>query len=132
MLTGNVEAMEAAAGNRYVTLVVRNKSKQTCSLYGFGGLELASDTKAPIPTNATRTLDPAPTLVTLEPGDEAGKILHWSVVATGDEPAGGPCQPLAAWINVMPPDKTVPFMIEYAFGAVCDHGKIDTSAYFPR
>lgn len=131
-LSGTVESMDAAAGTRYVTLVVRNKSKVACTLWGYGGLELVNITKEGIPTNVVRTLDPAPTLVTLAPGKEAGKILHWTVVATGDEPAEGPCQPAAAGIDVTPPDATTPFLVEYQFGAVCDHGKLETSAYFAR
>ncbi|TDV41776.1 DUF4232 domain-containing protein [Actinophytocola oryzae] len=131
-LTGSVESMDAAPGNRYVTLVLRNTGGQTCSLWGFGGLELLDVAKRPLPTDARRSLDPQPALVTLEPGDEAGKIVRWTVVATGDEPTAGPCQPKAASINVLPPDQTAPLVVEYTFGSVCDHGRLDTSAYFAR
>lgn len=132
LLAGYVETMNAPAGQRSVILVVKNTSKQTCTLSGFGGLELLSATKEPIPTNAERTLQPAPTLVTLAPGKEAGKILQWTVVATGDEPTTGPCQPLASSVNVLPPDETTPFEVDYELGSVCNQGRIDTSAYFPR
>lgn len=132
LLSGSVESMDAAAGNRSAILVVKNKSQQTCTLWGFGGLELLDTTKQPIPTNPERTLDPVPTLVTLRPGSEAGKLMHWTVVATGDEPATGACQPSASALNVLPPDETAPLQVDYAFGPVCDHGKIETSAYYPR
>lgn len=132
LLGGYVEPMDAAAGQRSVVLVVKNTSQQACTLSGFGGLELLTATKQIIPTNAERTLAPAPTLVTLSPGKEAGKILQWSVVATGDEPATEPCQPLASSVNVLPPDQSTPFEVDYEFGSVCDQGRIDTSAYFPR
>lgn len=133
MLSGHVEAMDAAAGNRYVTLVVTNISKQTCTLWGYGGLELVNVARSePVPTDAQRSLDPAPSLVTLAPAAEAGKIVHWTVVATGDEPASGPCHPPATGVNVSPPDETAPFLVDYQFGSVCDHGKLDTSAYFAR
>jgi hypothetical protein len=124
--------MDAAAGKRSVVLVVKNTSQQPCTLSGFGGLELLTATKQPIPTNAERTLEPAPTLVTLSPGGEAGKILQWTVVATGDEPTTGPCQPLASSVNVLPPDQSAPFEVDYELGSVCNQGRIDTSAYFPR
>jgi uncharacterized protein DUF4232 len=131
-LSGTVEAMDAAAGNRFVTLVVKNKSQQTCTIWGYGSLELVDIAKEGVPTNVERTLDPAPSLVTLAPGKEAGKILHWTVLPTGDEPAAGPCQPAATAVNVMPPDGTAPLLVTYQFGSVCDHGKLDTSAYFAR
>lgn len=132
VLSGTVESMDAAAGNRYVTLVVRNTSDVPCTLWGYGNLRLQTSLKEEVPTNAARNLDPAPSLVTLAPGKEAGKILHWTVVAAGDEPSAGPCQPPAAAVNVTPPDETTPFLVEYQFGSVCDHGKLDTSAYFAR
>ena len=132
MLSGKVEPQNAAAGNRYVTLVVRNESQQTCTLWGYGGLDLLDASKNVLPTQAERTLGPVPTLVRLRPDAAAGKILHWGVVATGDEPADGPCQPPASSINVIPPDETVPFEVDFEFGPVCDNGKIETSAYFPR
>lgn len=132
MLTGTVEPQNAAAGNRYVTLVVRNKSQQTCTLWGYGSLDLLDASKNVLPTQAERTLGPVPTLVRLRPGAAAGKILHWGVVATGNEPADGPCQPPASSINVIPPDETIPFEVDFEFGPVCDSGRIETSAYFPR
>lgn len=131
-LAGSVESMDAAAGTRYVTLVVRNISKQKCTLWGFGGLVLLNLKKQPMPTNTARDLDPQPSLVTLDPGKEAGKLLHWTVTAAGDEPPKGPCQPAATSINVQPPDEDAPFRVDYEFGAVCDHGKLSTSAYFAR
>jgi hypothetical protein len=132
MLAGTVEPQNAAAGNRYVTLVVRNKSQQICTLWGYGSLDLLDASKNALPTQAERTLGPVPTLVRLRPGAAAGKILHWGVVATGDEPTDGPCQPSASSINVIPPDETTPFEVDFEFGPVCDQGRIETSAYFPR
>ncbi len=131
-LSGTVEPQDADAGNRYATLVVRNTGKQTCTLWGYGGLELLAAGRTPIPTQAERTLGPVPTLVTLRPGAAAGKILHWSVIAADDEPSDGPCQPVATSINVIPPDENEPFEVDFEFGSVCDHGRMETSAYFPR
>jgi hypothetical protein len=130
-LSGSIETMESAAGNRYVRLVVRNKSGQVCTLSGYGGMTLLNATRQPIPTTAERNLNPVPSLVRLNPGGQASKILHWSVVATGDEPTTGPCQPPASAIAVTPPDETEPFQVSYQFGSVCDHGRVQTSAYYP-
>lgn len=132
ILSGTIEPQDADAGNRYATLVVTNKSQLVCTLWGYGGLDLLGETKNPIPTVAERNLDPASTLVTLGPGDSASKTLHWTVVASGDEPTDGPCQPPAAAIRVTPPDETEGFDVDFDFGSVCDHGRIATSAYFPK
>lgn len=132
MLSGTVEPQDAGAGARYATLVVRNKSQQLCTLWGYGGLDLFDAAREVLPTQAERTLSPVPTLVRLRPGAAAGKTLHWTVVATGDEPTDGLCQPSASGINVIPPDEEAPLAVIFEFGSVCDHGRIETSAYFPR
>jgi hypothetical protein len=130
-LSGTIQAMESAPGTRYARLVVQNTGKETCTLQGYGNIELLSETKQPLPTTVERNLDPVPTLIRLSPDGVASKILHWSVTATGDEPADGPCQPRASAINVKPPDQEEPFQVTYEFGMVCDHGRIETSAYYP-
>jgi hypothetical protein len=132
MLSGTVEPQDAGAGNRYAMLVVTNKSQQLCTLWGYGGLELIDEVREVLPTQADRNLDPEPTLVTLKPGATAGKTLHWSVVATGDEPTEGPCQPPATAARILPPDETEPFEVDFDFGPVCAQGRIETSAYFPN
>jgi uncharacterized protein DUF4232 len=131
LLTGSVNPRDAAAGSRYATLTVTNKSNQVCTLWGFGGLELLDVAKAAVPTLAERDLDPAPNLVTLRPGASAAKNLRWGVIATGDEPTDGPCQPPAAGVRVLPPDETEPFEVDFDFGSVCAGGRIQTSAYYP-
>lgn len=132
MLSGTVEPQDSSAGSRNVVLVVRNKSRQVCTLRGYGGLELLDAAREVLPTQAERTLRPEPAPVRLRPGAAAGKHLHWSVVPVGDEPADGPCQPTASAINVTPPDETTPLEVSFEFGSVCDRGKLATSAYFPK
>lgn len=131
-LSGAIEPQDAGAGNRYATLTVTNKSGQVCSLWGYGGLELLDLAKAEVPTQAERNLDPAPNLVTLQPGASAAKNLRWGVIATGDEPTDGPCQPPATAVRVIPPDETEPFEVDFDFGSVCAGGRIQTSAYYPK
>lgn len=131
MLTGIVEPKDAKAGSRRATLVVRNKSQQVCTLWGYGRLDLLDAEKNSLPTNAERNLNPVPTLVRLRPGAQAAKTLHWSVVAAEDEPSDGPCQPAASSIKVIPPDEEASFEVDFEFGPVCAHGRLDTSAYYP-
>jgi hypothetical protein len=129
-LTGTVRQEDAAAGNRYATLLVTNKGTGACTLYGYGGLQLVDAQGNPTPTNLTRTPDPGPVLLTLKPGGSAGKKLHWGVVPTGDEPDTGPCQPASAGARVIPPDETEPFAVRFDFGSVCAKGTIEGSADF--
>lgn len=132
MLSGTVEPGEPGAGNRYATLVVTNTAAEPCTLWGYGGLELVDATGKALPTTVTRQGDPAPALIDLQPGEMAAKNLHWTVVATGNEPVDGPCQPEAAGARVIPPDGTEPFDVSYAFGSVCGGGSIDGSAYYKK
>jgi hypothetical protein len=129
-LVGSVKPADAAAGNRYATLIVTNKSKLVCTLYGYGGLQLIAANGSPNPTNLIRTPDPGPSLVSLQPGDSAQKKLHWVVIPTGNEPVQGPCQPPSGGATVIPPDETEPFKVGYEFGSVCDGGRIEGGAYF--
>jgi hypothetical protein len=128
-LAGTVQPLDAAAGNRYAELVVTNKTDATCTLYGYGGLEFVDGNGKPTPTDLTRQPDPGPTLVTLAPGQTAAKKLHWGVVATGNEPATGPCQPPSAGARVIPPDDTQAFIVTFDFGSVCAGGHVEGSAY---
>jgi hypothetical protein len=128
-LKGEVSNGDAAAGNRYAKLVVTNTGKTACTLYGYGGLALANASGADMPTKLTRTLDPKPTLVTLQPGQKAAKNLHWGAVPDGTESTSGPCEPESAGLNVIPPDEKQPFAVKANLGSVCEHGTIDGSAY---
>jgi hypothetical protein len=132
MLSGTVEPEDAEAGSRHAILVVRNKSQQVCTLWGYGRLDLLDAEKNSLPTNAERNLDPVPTLVRLRPGASAAKLLQWSVVAAEDEPADGECQPPASSIKVIPPDEEASFEVDFEFGPVCAHGRLETSAYYPH
>jgi hypothetical protein len=128
-LTGTVAPSDASAGNRYAELVVTNRSGRTCTIYGYGGLQLVAADGRPTPTRLTRQADPGPALVTLPPGGTAAKTLHWSVVPGGNEPVTGPCQPSSAGARVIPPDDTRAFAVTYDFGSVCSGGRVDGGAY---
>jgi hypothetical protein len=128
-LKGVIANADAGAGNRYADLVVTNKGQQTCTLYGYGGLELVGPNGKPNPTDLTRTPNPGPSLVTLAPGQTAAKKLHWNVIPSGNEPTTGACQPASAGIRVIPPDDTQAFVVTYDFGSVCSGGHVEGSAY---
>ncbi len=128
-LTGALRPEEAAAGNRYSILVLTNTSRRTCTLYGYGGIQLAGPDRRPVPTVQRR--DPAhpPSLVRLAPGGSASTLLHWTAIAGPDEPVIGPCEPTPTMLLVIPPDETTQLVVPWRFGPACGHGAIDQWAY---
>jgi hypothetical protein len=129
VLSGTVQQSDSAAGNRYAHLVVTNTGSATCTLYGYGGLQLLDENDQPLPTSGARDEKPGPSLVTVQPGGTARKLLHWTVVATGNEPVDQPCQPPAAKLSIIPPDETEPFVVAWELGPVCNAGTFHDGAY---
>lgn len=128
-LSGSVQNQDSGAGQRYADLVLRNDSGRPCTVYGYGGMQLVDAGGRPVPTNLQREADPGPSLVRLAPGATTRSTLHWTVVATGDEPTDGPCEPEPAGARVTPPDETEQLTVAWNYGPVCDHGRISGSAY---
>lgn len=115
---------DAGAGQRYIQFVVTNISHGTCTLYGHGGFALVG-----APTQLTWTANPGPSLVTLAPDQRAAMTLHWAAIPADDE-AGGQCEPIAATAISIPPDETQPLTVAWTDGPVCQHGRMDASAYY--
>jgi hypothetical protein len=122
---------DAAAGNRYATLVLTNTSRRICTVFGYGGLQLADARRQPIPTVQQR--DPAhpPSLIRLDPGRRASTRLHWSAVPHTGEAMTGPCEPTPALLLVIPPDERTQLAVRWTSGPVCGHGAIEEWAYAP-
>lgn len=133
--TGDLSArlgfIEGAAGNRYSALVLTNRSGHTCTVYGYGGLQLLDANRQPVPTRQARDPQVPPQRVLLRPGMSAHADLHWGAVPSGDESVTGPCEPEPAYLLVTPPDETRSLRIGWAAGPVCQHGVIDQGAYRP-
>ncbi|MDA3625947.1 DUF4232 domain-containing protein [Saccharopolyspora sp. WRP15-2] len=129
MLNGSLQNADAGAGQRYAELTLTNNSGETCTLYGYGGMQLVDSSGRALPTNAERTPNPGPSMITLAPGASASATLHWTVVPTGDEPTDGQCQPTPARLQVIPPDETDALPVAWNSGPVCGGGTIDGSAY---
>lgn len=129
MLTGVVQQADAGAGQRYGELVLRNTSGQTCTLYGYGGMQLLGADGKALPTTMKRSPNPGPSLIRLAPGQSAQADLHWTVVPHSGEPTDGQCQPTPARAYVTPPDETDPLTVTWNMGPVCGFGAIDGSAY---
>jgi hypothetical protein len=130
VLDGRIEITDPGAGNRHGKLIVTNTNSASCTLNGYGGLQLLDANGQQVPTNLQRTTDPGPSPVTLASGKSAVANLHWVVIPTGNEPQTGPCQPEAAKAESIPPGETVPMQLNWGFGSVCDGGKIEISAFY--
>ncbi|MER7014000.1 DUF4232 domain-containing protein [Saccharopolyspora sp. NPDC000359] len=129
MLTGSMQNPDAGAGQRYAELTLTNSSGETCTLYGYGGLQLVDASGHPLPTDAKRTPNPGPSLITLAPGESASATLHWTAVPHEGEPTDGPCAPTPSRLEVIPPDETDPLAVTWNAGPVCGFGTIDGTAY---
>ncbi len=128
-LTGSLRQLDAAAGNRYATLVLTNTSQRTCTLFGYGGIQLAAADRRPVVTMQVRDHTRPPATVRLQPGATASSLLHWGAVPSGSEPVMGACEATPALLLVIPPDEHDQLSVRWTFGPVCQRGKIDQRAY---
>jgi hypothetical protein len=98
-------------------------------VYGYGGLQLATASRRPLPTIQRRDPMHPPRLVRLAPGGKASTVLSWGVVPSGSEPVTGPCEPVPSLLLVIPPDETTQLAVPWRFGSVCQRGTITQWAY---
>ncbi|GAB3598810.1 hypothetical protein GCM10027446_29990 [Angustibacter peucedani] len=112
------------AGQRHATLELRNTSEQTCTLHGYGGMQLVSSSDQQLATDVERVPSPVRT-VTLRPGGAARSQLQWGAVpGEGDAPSGD-CQPEAHRLWVTPPDERDHAVTSWTLGPVCEQGRIE-------
>ncbi|HEY8582640.1 MAG TPA: DUF4232 domain-containing protein, partial [Capillimicrobium sp.] len=76
------------------------------------------------PTSTDRVGGPS-AAVRLRPGQRAAAPLAWTVVATGSEPADGPCERTPTDLLVIPPDETAQTAARWRNGPVCDRGRFE-------
>lgn len=126
-LSASLSPQEAAAGNRYASLVLTNTSGTTCRVYGYGGIKLVGD--KPIPSRQHRDPSTPPKLLTVRPGAHVYSTLHWGAVTSTGDAQSGQCEPTATHLLVTPPDETTSLRIPWHYGPVCERGRIDQTAY---
>jgi hypothetical protein len=114
---------DSGTGHTGLNLALVNRSAHRCRIYGYGGVQLLDAAGA-----AERTLQerigPRPELVTLRPGDRAYSALTWIF-----SPEAPPCS-TAAFLQVIPPDETVPIRARFSY-TVCGNGVLSQRAYQP-
>jgi len=128
-LTARLHDLDSAAGSRYAALVLTNRMRSTCRVYGYGGVQLLDAAHRPLPTHQVRYRGTPPHLVLLRPGASASSILHWSAVSDDTESQTGPCQPTPAYLLITPPDETKPITLTWSSSEACSHGRIVQTAY---
>lgn len=111
-LNGSVGLSQGTAGAVEIAIVFKNLNNTPCTLYGFPGVSLAAGTPVtdvgqPSSENTTTARE----LVTLAPGGYANATLQ--IEDAANFPAAS-CAPVpTTWIEVIPPNQTVPLNIQY-------------------
>jgi len=125
-LLGELRGAQGAAGSRFVTLVLTNVTRRTCTLRGYPGLRLLGATNLPLPTHVVHVHVPGGArTVVLTPGRSARSALRFSAIPHAGEPASGACEPTPARVRVAPPGGAHPLVIPWRLGPACGHGEID-------
>ena len=128
-LTARLHNLDPAAGSRYATVVLTNRTSSTCRVYGYGGVQLLDATRHPLPTHQIREPGTPPHPVLLRPGGSASSQLHWSPLPDGTESQTGPCQPTPTYLLITPPDETQQITVPWSSSEACSHGLILQTAY---
>jgi Protein of unknown function (DUF4232) len=123
-LAATIGAGDAAAGNRYATLSLKNTSGHTCTIYGYGGLQPLTSSGKQLPLTLKRDASAGgPRLVRLSPGTSVGRTIHWGVIPSGETTC-----PTATSATIIPPDETDPLTVKFNFGEICG-STIDGTPY---
>src|SRR5262249_34425037 len=64
-LAGSLRQLDSSAGHRYAVLILTNTSRRTCTVYGYGGIQLATASRQPVPTSQHRDRMHPPSLLPL-------------------------------------------------------------------
>ena len=127
-LRARVRELDSGAGQRNAAIVLTNVSDRSCQVTGYPGLQLVSADGSNVPTRVVRVAEPAPRTLAVAPGARVSSAINIGVVATGNEPATGPCQPTPTAILVTPPDQTTSLTARWTLGSVCNDGRIKANA----
>ena len=120
---------DSGAGNRHAWLVLTNTSSTTCTVYGYGGMQLYDGDGHKVPTELVRVRSASPSTLSVGPGESVRSLLRWSAVPHQGDRTKGTCQPEPSIARVTPPDETHTVGTEWSLGAVCDAGRIMQQPY---
>lgn len=122
-----------AAGTITSSVTLTDASSQTCTLYGYPGMQLLDTRGNPIPTMVVRgqahfpdaVANAGPSTVTLTPGAQATFSLQYSDVPVGPETT---C-PASSKAEITPPTNTAYAVIALDI-APCDNGRVYVSPVY--
>lgn len=103
---------QGTPGRTYVLIVFKNLNNYPCSLYGYPGVALDGG-KPATPIGLSAAEDPATPreLVILGPHKRASALLQ--IMHAANYPAAT-CKPVTAqWLQIIPPNQTVPIYLGY-------------------
>ena len=105
-------ASQGTAGSVYTTIVFKNVSNATCTLYGYPGVSLTTGSPVTVIGKAAKENPATPRrLVTLQPQTRASALLR--IVDAQNYPASE-CNPKnSTYLQVYPPNQTAPVRIKF-------------------
>jgi uncharacterized protein DUF4232 len=111
-LGARVGLAQGTPSRTYVVLVLKNLNNYPCSLYGYPGVALDGGKPAtPIGLPAAENPATPRELVVLGPHKSANALLQ--IVHAANYPAAT-CKPVTAqWLQIIPPNQTVPIYLGY-------------------
>jgi Protein of unknown function (DUF4232) len=120
-LSARLGFIQGAAGSRFGPLVLTNRTRHTCTLYGFIGGQLYGSGGRRLPTRIVRDHSVPERTVVVAPGRRAFAELHWAAIPSG----GATHCPTPRSFAVTPPDERTQLRVRWTAGWVCGHGRID-------
>jgi uncharacterized protein DUF4232 len=120
-LSGHLGFIQGAAGSRFGPIVLKNRSRHACTLYGYIGGQLYNAGGRRLPTQIVRDHSRPKVVVKVGPGRSALADLHWIAIPLG---ATRKC-PQPRFFAVTPPDERTQLRIRWTAGWVCARGRID-------
>ena len=116
---------QGTAGSVYTVIKFTNLNNASCTLYGYPGVSFgAGKPVTQVGLAATENPTTPRELVTLKPGGVASALLQ--IVDAGNYSASQ-CQPVTAtWLQIYPPNQTVPLYLPYTSMTCAKHVQILT------
>jgi Domain of unknown function (DUF4232) len=116
---------QGTLGSSYVVIDFKNLDTYPCTLYGYPGISLAGG-KPVTEIGQAATENPATPrrLVTLPPGGAASALLQ--IVHAANYPAQKCAPVIAHWLQIYPPNQTVPIYLHFSSPACANPVKLLT------
>lgn len=114
-----------AAGHASLIFLIHNRSAQTCTLYGYPGLQLLDGAYRSLPTSLRwgDASTPPRRFVSLAPGADAYIALTWTSI-----PRAGQLCPTAPFVRITPPNASASTIVWTGQGGITACGGVVTAS----